>query len=142
MRGEGREWPARVRSGGGPSRRRRRPPASNSLRREFEGNSGIPFEGNSKGTRTMLKVLCVVSSKFCKFTYRYRESVAGAVARSPRRISKKAMEGDECIFVGAQASHGVPLTTQGVLRIARRASAARTRRLRGRSRVRRGCLQS
>ena len=49
----------------------------------------------------MLKVLCVVSSKFCKFTYRYRESVAGAVARSPRRISKKAMEGDECIFVGA-----------------------------------------
>ena len=30
--------------------RRRGPSASNSLRREFEGNSGIPFEGNSKGT--------------------------------------------------------------------------------------------
>ena len=44
--------------------RRRRPPASNSLRREFEGNSGVPFEGNSKGTRIVLKVLCVVSSKF------------------------------------------------------------------------------
>ena len=49
----------------------------------------------------MLKVLCVVSSKFCKFTYRYRESVAGAVARSPRRNSTKGMEGDECMYVGA-----------------------------------------
>ena len=54
MRGEGREWPARVRSGGGPSA-----PATgleNSLRMEFEGNSGI-----------VLKVLCVVSSKFCEY---------------------------------------------------------------------------
>ena len=34
--------------------RQRGPLASNSLRREFEGNSGIPFEGNSKGTRREL----------------------------------------------------------------------------------------
>ena len=77
----------------------------------------------------MLKVLCVVSSKFCKFCVTENR----LQVRSPRRNSKKGMEDDDCVFV-AQASHGVPLTAQGVLRIARRASAARTRRVRGRSR--------
>ena len=48
--------------------RRRGPLASNSLRREFEpfeGNSGILFEGDSKGTRRVLEVLRVVSGTSC-----------------------------------------------------------------------------
>ena len=46
--------------------RRRGPPAS--IPFEFEGNSGIPFEGNSKGTRKVLEVLRVVSGTACNVT--------------------------------------------------------------------------
>ena len=46
----------------------------------------------------MLKVLCVVSSKFCKFTYVTENRLQ---VRSPRRNSKKGMEDDDRVFVGA-----------------------------------------
>ena len=61
MRGEGGEWRARVRSGGGPRRGVGLEFASKGIRRE----SGIPFEGNSKGTPSVLEVLCVVSGTSC-----------------------------------------------------------------------------
>ena len=70
MRGEGGEWSARVRSGEGPSAGAfglEFP--SKGIRRELEGNSGIPFEGNSKGTRRVLEVLRVVSGTSCNHAH-------------------------------------------------------------------------
>ena len=87
MRGEGGEWSARVRSGEGPSagafglefpsKGIRRELffflllefPSKGIRRELEGNSGIPFEGNSKGTRRVLEVLRVVSGTSCNHAH-------------------------------------------------------------------------
>ena len=56
MRGEGREWPARVRSGGGPSA-----PAtglefpSKGIRREFWNSLRREFEGNSNGAESIMR---------------------------------------------------------------------------------------
>ena len=60
--------------------------ASNSLRREFEGNFGVPFERNSKGTRRVMEPLRVVSGTSCN---NHLLALPRTVARSLRRNSKK-----------------------------------------------------
>ena len=99
--------------------RQRGPLASNSLRREFEGNSGIPFEGNSKGTRRVLEVLRVVSGTSCNHHLALPRIGCAFPFQRPLKEFEEAWTATSA-FTSAEASHGLPLTTlttQGVLRI-------------------------
>ena len=82
-------WRARVWSGvrecARAGARRQGPSASNSLRIPFEGNFGVPFEGNSKGTRRVMEPLRVVSGTSCNHLL----ALPRTVARSLRWNSKK-----------------------------------------------------
>jgi hypothetical protein len=117
VRGEGWEWRARVRSGGGlsagaaglefPSKGIRRE-FWNSLRREFEGNS-----------YRVIKVLRVVSGTSCNHHLALPRIGCAFPFQRPLKEFEEAWTATSA-FTSAEASHGLPLTTlttQGVLRI-------------------------